>query len=124
MSKKLNQCLVKKIPIELRISAFKYFIARFTVGKAQCCIPWMFMPDPGSWILDPNFSIPDSGSKRARIQIHIKEFKYFYKKNVSKLSENNLGCSSWILDPGVKKVNGSGSAALVAPSSGDSPFYF
>jgi hypothetical protein len=35
--------------------------------------------DPGCSyrIPDPNFSIPDPGSKRSRIRIRIKEFKYF-----------------------------------------------
>jgi hypothetical protein len=36
----------------------------------QCCGSGMFIPDL-------NFSIPDPGSKRFRIQIRIKEFMYF-----------------------------------------------
>jgi hypothetical protein len=34
-------------------------------------------PECSSWIPDPNFSITDLGSKRSRIRIRIKEFKYF-----------------------------------------------
>ncbi len=39
--------------------------------------------NPGCWcrISDMNFSFPDPGSKRSRIRIRIKEFKYFYPKN-------------------------------------------
>jgi E3 ubiquitin-protein ligase TRIP12 len=36
--------------------------------RKQCCGSGMFIPDP-------NFSIPDPGSKRSRIRI--KEFKFF-----------------------------------------------
>jgi hypothetical protein len=69
---------------------------------------------PGS--LKPNFSITDPGSKRSRIRIRIKEFKYFLsQKIVSKLS----GIWSGIVhpgsgffpipdrDPGVQKSTGS-----------------
>jgi hypothetical protein len=40
------------------------------VTFCQCCGSGMFIPDL-------NFSIPDPGSNRFRIQIRIKEFKYF-----------------------------------------------
>jgi hypothetical protein len=40
------------------------------------------------FVLDPNFSIPDPGSKRYRIRIRIKELLIFLTfKTVSKLSE-------------------------------------
>ncbi len=52
-----------------RSNVFKiYYLATFS----QCCGSGMFIPDP-------NFSIPDPGSKDfgSRIRILIKEFKYF-----------------------------------------------
>ncbi len=72
--------------------------------------------------------IPDPGSKRTRIRIHIKEFEYFKPKTLFLNSRKyDPGCSSriqipdpdlWfssIPDPGVKKAPdpGSGSATLV-----------
>jgi hypothetical protein len=49
----------------------------FVTLKVQCCESGMFIPDP-------NFSIPDPGSKKdsgSRIRILIKEFKYFQPQN-------------------------------------------
>jgi hypothetical protein len=50
--------------------------------------------DPGCLfrILDPNFSIPDPGSKRSRIRIRLKEFKYFNPKIFSSFRKYDLGC--------------------------------
>ncbi len=48
-----------------------------------------------SRIPDPNFSIPDPGSR-----IRIEEFKYFHPKKWFLSSRKyDPGCSSWILDP-------------------------
>jgi hypothetical protein len=55
-----------------------------------------------SRIPDPNFSIPDPGSKRFLIpnpDPHKKCLVFIALKTVSKLSKNYLGCSSRIPDP-------------------------
>jgi hypothetical protein len=69
----------------------------------------MFIPDPGSVffpsrILDPNFSIPDPGSR-----IHIKEFTYFNPKKRFLSSRKYDPDFLPILDPGVKKAPETGS---------------
>jgi hypothetical protein len=58
----------------------------------QCCGSEMIIPDP-------NFSIPDPGSKRFRIldpDPHLRIQVFLSLKTVSKISENYLGCSSRI----------------------------
>jgi hypothetical protein len=81
-------------------------------------------------IPDPNFSIPDPGSKRSLIRIRIKEFTYFKHNCFYALGKmiSDVHFLSWIrtffptwiriLDPRVKKLldTGSGSATLVLNS--------
>jgi hypothetical protein len=68
--------------------------------QKQCCGSGMFIPDPtffhpGSRIPDPNFSIPDPGSR-----IRIKEFQSFNPKKWFLSSRKyDPGCSSRIPDP-------------------------
>jgi hypothetical protein len=42
---------------------------------------------PGSWILDPIFSIPDPGVKRSRIRTRIKKEVFLTQKTDSKFSK-------------------------------------
>jgi hypothetical protein len=66
-----------------------------------------------SRIPDPNFFIPDPGSKRLRIRI--KEFKYFLPKNCFQALGHILDPDLDFLtipDPGVKKATDPGSGTL------------
>ncbi len=70
-------------------------------GKAQTitCCSGISVADPGCLFLipDPIFFIPDPGSKRYRIRIRIKEFKYFKPKKLFLSSRKyDSGCSSRI----------------------------
>ncbi len=90
----------------------------------QCCWSGMFIPDPGSELLNPGSrvkKIPDPGS---RFRIHIKEV-FLTQKIVSELSEIWSGMFIPdqdldflpILDPGSTGLNdtGSGSATMLEP---------
>ncbi len=70
--------------------------------------------DPGcfSQIPDPNFFHPGSQIRifHPSSRISIKELKYFNPKNVFNLSNNDLGCSSWIR---ILIFNPSGTVLLV-----------
>jgi hypothetical protein len=70
------------------------------------------------FIPDPNFSIPDPGSKRFRIphqRIHV----FLTQRNVSKLSEiYGPGCSSRISDLDFSPIQDPGSRGQKAPDPG------
>jgi hypothetical protein len=93
-------------------------------GKAQtiiCCIG-ISVTNPKCLFLipDPIFFIPDPGSKRYRIRIRIKEFKYFkHKKLLLSFRKYDIHTGFGFFpipdpDPGVKKAPalGSGSTTL------------
>ncbi len=113
-SRILFYCTVRKFWLWLTILVFKSSVSGY--GSALIWLSWIWVrihlgiSDPelvsmnsvtDLWCLyqipDPNFSIPDPGSKWCRNWIRIKEFKYF----VSKLLEIWPGV--FIPDPGVKK---------------------
>ncbi len=82
-----------------------YFFRHFFVASSVAD-PGFF--SPGFRIR--TFSIPDPESKRSRIRIGIKGFKYFNPKNIKLFlssRKNDTGYSSRIAGPGVKKFTGS-----------------